>query len=72
MSEPVDTQAGDDGKPFIVVGGHAVDYWAKLYLSREPRLRQPGVIRWAELIPNTVRQLSYGPHVQSALRQLSG
>ena len=33
------TQAGDDGKPFIVVGGHAVNYWAKLYLPREPRLR---------------------------------
>jgi len=33
------TQPGDDGKPFIVVGGHAVNYWAKLYLPREPRLR---------------------------------
>jgi len=33
------TQAGDDGQPFIVVGGHAVNYWAKLYLPREPRLR---------------------------------
>jgi hypothetical protein len=32
------TQTGDDGQPFIVVGGHAVNYWAKLYLPREPRL----------------------------------
>jgi hypothetical protein len=32
------TQPGDDGQPFIVVGGHAVNYWAKLYLPREPRL----------------------------------
>ena len=24
------TQADDDGEPFIVVGGHAVNYWAKL------------------------------------------
>lgn len=32
------TQTDDDGQPFIVVGGHAVNYWAKLYLSREPRL----------------------------------
>ena len=34
------TQPGDDGKPFIVVGGHAANYWAKLYLPREPRLRE--------------------------------
>ena len=33
------TQPGDDGKPFIVVGGHAVNYWGKLYLPHEPRLR---------------------------------
>jgi hypothetical protein len=33
------TQLGDDGKPFILVGGQAVNYWAKLYLPREPRLR---------------------------------
>lgn len=33
-------QTGDDGKPFIVVGGHAVNYWAKLYLPRERRLRE--------------------------------
>jgi len=32
------SQRGDDGQPFIVVGGHAVNYWAKLYLPREPRL----------------------------------
>ena len=32
------TQRGDDGQPFIVVDGHAVNYWAKLYLPREPRL----------------------------------
>jgi hypothetical protein len=34
------TQAGDDGKPFIVVGGHAVNFWAKLYLPREPKLKE--------------------------------
>jgi hypothetical protein len=33
------TQLDDDGKPFILVGGQAVNYWAKLYLPREPRLR---------------------------------
>ena len=33
------TQTDDDGQPFIVVGGQAVNYWAKLYLPREPRLR---------------------------------
>ena len=32
------TQPDDDGQPFIVVGGHAVNYWAKLYLPCEPRL----------------------------------
>ena len=32
------TQAGDDDQPFIVVGGHAVNYWAKLYLPCEQRL----------------------------------
>ncbi len=32
------SQRGDDGQPLIVVGGHAVNYWAKLYLPREPRL----------------------------------
>jgi hypothetical protein len=32
------TQTDDDGQPFIVVGGHAANYWAKLYFSREPRL----------------------------------
>jgi hypothetical protein len=34
------TQPDDDGKPFIVVGGHAVNFWAKLYLPREARLRE--------------------------------
>jgi hypothetical protein len=33
------TQSGDDGCPFIVVGGQAANYWANLYLEREPRLR---------------------------------
>src|SRR5207245_11363408 len=33
------TQADDVEKPFIVVGGDAVNYWAKLYLPRDPRLR---------------------------------
>jgi len=32
-------QPGDDGHPFIVVGGQAANYWANLYLEREPRLR---------------------------------
>jgi hypothetical protein len=32
------TQPDDAGQPFVVVGGHAVNYWAKLYLAREPRL----------------------------------
>ncbi len=33
------TQTDDEGQPFVVVGGQAVNYWAKLYLPREPRLR---------------------------------
>lgn len=33
------TQPDEEGQPFIVVGGQAVNYWAKLYLPREPRLR---------------------------------
>jgi hypothetical protein len=27
------------GLPFVIVGGHAVNFWAKLYLDREPKLR---------------------------------
>lgn len=33
------TQPDEEGQPFIVAGGHAVNYWAKLYLPREPRLQ---------------------------------
>lgn len=32
-------QSDDEGRPFILVGGQAVNYWANLYLPREPRLR---------------------------------
>jgi hypothetical protein len=32
-------QSDDEGRPFILVGGQAVNYWASLYLPRESRLR---------------------------------
>ena len=33
-------QRDDRGQPFVIVGGHAVNFWAKLFLEREPRLRE--------------------------------
>ncbi len=33
------TQTDDEGQSFVMVGGQAVNYWAKLYLPREPRSR---------------------------------
>jgi hypothetical protein len=28
------------GNPFVIVGGHAVKFWAKLHLGRAPALRE--------------------------------
>ena len=32
-------QRDGTGLPFVIVGGHAVNFWAKLHLDREPRLK---------------------------------
>ena len=42
------------------------------YSGRQFEARHPGVIHWQELIPNTIRQMSFDWHVQSLLRQVSG
>jgi hypothetical protein len=33
-------QRDGQGRPFVIVGGHAVNFWAKLHLEREPALRE--------------------------------
>jgi len=53
-------QPGDEGQPFIVVGGHGANYWAKLYLPREPRL--------ATHLPFTSKDLDLVGSRASALR----
>jgi hypothetical protein len=30
------------GKPYILIGGQAVNYWAERYLEREPQLKALG------------------------------
>ncbi|MCL4787694.1 MAG: hypothetical protein KJ070_13015 [Verrucomicrobia bacterium] len=32
-------QRDDAGQPFIIVGGHAANFWAEFYSEREPRLK---------------------------------
>ena len=32
-------QRNDAGQPFVIVGGHAANFWAEFYSEREPRLR---------------------------------
>jgi len=34
------SQRDATGRPFIIVGGQAANFWAALYLAREPRLQQ--------------------------------
>ena len=34
------SQCDATGRPFIIVGGQAANFWAALYLPREPRLQQ--------------------------------
>ena len=42
------------------------------YSGRQFEAQHPGVIYWQELIPKTIRQMSFDWHVQGLLRQLSG
>lgn len=32
-------QRDDAGQPFIIVGGHAANFWAEFYSEREPKLK---------------------------------
>ena len=40
------------------------------YSGRQFEAQYPGIIRWPELIPNTIRQMRLGSHVENSLRQL--
>ena len=40
------------------------------YSGRQFDARYPGVIRWSELIPETIRRMTFDSHVQTSLRQL--
>lgn len=42
------------------------------YSARQFEARNAGVIRWHELVPNTIRQLSFDWQIQGILRQLGG
>src|ERR1022692_4409302 len=42
------------------------------YSGRLFDAQHPGVIRWRELIPNTIRQMPFDWQIQSSLRQLGG
>jgi hypothetical protein len=37
------------GKPYILIGGQAVNYWAERYLEREPQLKALGPSTSADL-----------------------
>ncbi len=42
------------------------------YSGRQFQAKNSGVIHWSELIPETVRRMTFDPQVQTSLRQLSG
>jgi hypothetical protein len=42
------------------------------YSGRQFEAQHPDVIRWPELVPNSVRHLSEDWHFQNSLRQLGG
>jgi hypothetical protein len=42
------------------------------YSARQFETRHPGVIHWQELIPKTIRQMTFDRQVKSLLRQISG
>jgi hypothetical protein len=42
------------------------------YSGRQFEAQHPGVIQWQELIPISIRQMSFDWHVQASLRQLGG
>ncbi len=42
------------------------------YSGRQFEARNPGIIQWHDLIPDTVRQMSFHRPIQDSLRQLGG
>src|SRR5207249_1586013 len=42
------------------------------YSGRQFEAQHPGVIRWAELVPEIIRRMTFDSQVRSSLRQLSG
>ena len=65
---PLSFQTDDEGKPFIVVGGHAVNYWASLYLQLMPWSRE--VRRWLNRIAS-YDPVARNPNVTPTRRESS-
>jgi hypothetical protein len=42
------------------------------YSGRQFEAQNPGIIRWPDLVPNSIRQMPFGSQIQNALRQLGG
>jgi hypothetical protein len=64
----------EEGLPFIIVGGHAANFWALQYLPKKPSLQEffpftPNALNWRRIVPEYVRNLNLDAETRANLRQ---
>ena len=57
---PVFDLRNAEGKPYVIIGGQAVNYWAETYLEKEP-----GLAQW---LPFTSKDIDFQGDRDDALR----
>ncbi len=72
--EDVRTQISEDPKRNETLSNYirALAALKNSYSGRQFEAHHPGVIRWSDLIPETIRRMTFNWQVQNSLRQLSG